>query len=258
MRKLERKEIYKLLRESIIDENGKPLGVNKLAKKLNIASSRISELENGKREMSLTELKAYHDFFDASFEYLLGETEFKSSNMIEVSISERTGLSEEAISAIQQTVYEEGLSELLETELVEGGVISLILEYITTAPLYWKRLIVSKNGEMRFDESEEMCDYNGCLDMAEISTDELYKTVMFNKILSRISYIKNNSFEKIKKDNKAIQKWQEVNRKIMIENEVFSQTHTVTPFEETDLYKELNEHIEKEAADNGNHNPEDE
>ena len=69
-------EIYKALRMSKCDEKGNPMGVNKLAKLTGIASSRISELENGKREMSLTELKVYHSFFNVSFEYLLGETEY--------------------------------------------------------------------------------------------------------------------------------------------------------------------------------------
>ena len=35
-------------------------------------SARICELESGKRQMSLTELKAYRNFFKVNFEYLLG------------------------------------------------------------------------------------------------------------------------------------------------------------------------------------------
>lgn len=35
----------------------------------------ICELESGKRQPTLKDLKAYHDYFHVSFEYLLGETD---------------------------------------------------------------------------------------------------------------------------------------------------------------------------------------
>lgn len=65
-------ERYKSLMLNTMGENGKPLTVSGLAKKLQIAASRICELESGKRQMSLTELKAYRNFFKVNFEYLLG------------------------------------------------------------------------------------------------------------------------------------------------------------------------------------------
>ena len=65
-------ERYKSLRLNTMGENGKPLTVSGLAKKLQIAAPRICELEGGKRQMSLTELKAYRNFFKVNFEYLLG------------------------------------------------------------------------------------------------------------------------------------------------------------------------------------------
>ena len=45
-----------------------------LAEKLKITKTQISDLENGKREPSMTELKKYAKFFDAPMEYLLGIT----------------------------------------------------------------------------------------------------------------------------------------------------------------------------------------
>lgn len=254
MREKELNIIYKELRLSTLDENQKPMGVNKLSEKINIASSRISELENGKREMSLTELKAYHSFFNVSFEYLLGETEYKSTDMIELSVSERTGLSEEAIMQIQQTPYDGILSDFLETELSEGGVISLIFEYLVNKPTCGERIIISRDGKIRFDESSEITDYNDLFDISEVRTNELYKTIMLNKIISRITYIENTDQRKRVLDSKATHEWRERATKIYVDNEIFIQNYTPTPFEQTELYTALTEQIAKENTDNGKHN----
>lgn len=45
-----------------------------LAKDLGIPAPKISELENNKRDASLTELKAYHKYFNVPYEYLLKKT----------------------------------------------------------------------------------------------------------------------------------------------------------------------------------------
>ncbi len=45
-----------------------------LAERLKITKTQISDLENGKREPSMTELKKYAKFFDTPMEYLLGIT----------------------------------------------------------------------------------------------------------------------------------------------------------------------------------------
>lgn len=118
MSQIELSEIYRNLRLSTLDENKKPMGVNKLAEKLSIASSRISELENGKREMSLTELKVYHSFFNVSFEYLLGETEIQTANTNLVAVCKYTGLSEEAIRNICNLIKKQKdiASEIIESE----------------------------------------------------------------------------------------------------------------------------------------------
>ncbi|MGN0620254.1 MAG: helix-turn-helix domain-containing protein [Porcipelethomonas sp.] len=92
--------IYKELRQALKDENGNTVSIKALAEKMGLAASRISELENNKREMSLTELKAYHKYFKVSFEYLLGETDVKSVNEKLQTACEVTGLSEDAINNI--------------------------------------------------------------------------------------------------------------------------------------------------------------
>ncbi len=94
-------ERYKELRTSVKDESGNPISVKDFAAKcVNLQAPRISELENNKREMSLTELKAYHEYFNVSFEYLLGETNVKTVNDKIKAACEVTGLNEQALHHI--------------------------------------------------------------------------------------------------------------------------------------------------------------
>lgn len=89
---------YKNLRLSIEEKN--PISIKKLSELIGILPPRISELENGKRDMSLTELKAYHKYFKVSFEYLLGETDVSSANEDVKIACKVTGLNENAINNI--------------------------------------------------------------------------------------------------------------------------------------------------------------
>lgn len=72
--------IYKSLRLSRLDENGKPITQYKLAKILNINQGHISQIESGKREPSKTELIAYAKEFNTTTDYLLGIRDSNSEN----------------------------------------------------------------------------------------------------------------------------------------------------------------------------------
>ena len=71
-----------------------------LAKELGIAAPKISELENGKRKASLSELQAYHNYFNVPYEYLLGES--KSRHYENMVVSDEIGLSSESIETIKK------------------------------------------------------------------------------------------------------------------------------------------------------------
>lgn len=60
--------VFKLLRTNS-KKNGQILSQNQLSKELN--TSHINELECGKRMPSLNQLKAYHAYFNASYDFLL-------------------------------------------------------------------------------------------------------------------------------------------------------------------------------------------
>ncbi|MBE6826957.1 MAG: helix-turn-helix transcriptional regulator [Ruminococcus sp.] len=98
-------ERYKELRTSVKDESGNPISIKDFAAKcVKLQAPRISELENNKREMSLTELKAYHEYFKVSFEYLMGETDVKTVDEDIQAACKVTGLSEKAIETIRDMV----------------------------------------------------------------------------------------------------------------------------------------------------------
>lgn len=94
-------ERYKMLRLTIKNDLGEPISIKDFANNcVNLASSRISELENNKRDMSLTELKAYHNYFKVSYEYLLGETDVQSTNEDIKTACRVTGLSQTTIEEL--------------------------------------------------------------------------------------------------------------------------------------------------------------
>lgn len=92
-------ERYKDLRESLI-ENNNPIGVNQFSKIIGIPSSRISELENDKRTITMTELKKYYKLFNVTTDYLLGLSDVKTTDTDIKSVCNYTGLSEEAVKAL--------------------------------------------------------------------------------------------------------------------------------------------------------------
>lgn len=71
-----------------------------LAKDLGIPAPKISELENNKRSASLTELKAYHKYFNAPYEYLLGEND--SRYYQNMALSDELGLSGTSIEHLKR------------------------------------------------------------------------------------------------------------------------------------------------------------
>jgi len=67
---------FLLLRSKLKDENGLPVSTRKMEKLFNgaIKAQHISALEIGREKPSIKQLKVYHDYFNVSYEYLLGET----------------------------------------------------------------------------------------------------------------------------------------------------------------------------------------
>lgn len=72
---------------------------DELAKKIDILKPQISELENGKREPSIRELKAYSRYFKVPMEYLLGISD--SRYYANINVVEELGLSDKSIENLQ-------------------------------------------------------------------------------------------------------------------------------------------------------------
>lgn len=71
-----------------------------LAKEIGIAAPKISELENNRRTPSLSELKAYHEYFNVPYEYLLGEN--NSRYYENMTLSDELGLTGDSIQHLKQ------------------------------------------------------------------------------------------------------------------------------------------------------------
>ncbi|MDE7099014.1 MAG: helix-turn-helix domain-containing protein [Ruminococcus sp.] len=111
-------ERYKNLRLALTGKDGEPMSAKEFAKDVvGLATTRVSELENNKREMSLTELKAYHNGLGVSFEYLLGETDTMTINEDIQTACKVTGLSECAV--ITLSYIDDEITQILNHLLVE-------------------------------------------------------------------------------------------------------------------------------------------
>lgn len=75
------------------------LSQREFADKLKITHSRVSLIEAGKAEMTLTELHAYQKAGRTSFDYLMGKSETKKADNDD--INKRLGLTEKAIEVLE-------------------------------------------------------------------------------------------------------------------------------------------------------------
>lgn len=82
----------------------------------------------------------------------------------------------------------------------------------------------------------------------------IYKTVILNKILSRISYIETTDKNKRVMDNITIHEWRELHPKYL-NDEIFLQNYVATPFEKSDVYAALNARLKTNISANVKYNP---
>lgn len=93
--------VFRKLRKEKNPNQMEDYKIKDLSKDLGIAAPKISELENGKRSASLSELQAYHKHFNVPYEYLLGESESRYySNM---ALSSELGLTGDSIEFLKET-----------------------------------------------------------------------------------------------------------------------------------------------------------
>ncbi len=90
----------------------KDLTQGELAEKLGLSKPQISNLENGMREPSISELKAYSGFFSIPMEYLLNLSDSKDYQYTDV--SKTLGLNDYTINALKAWQKNEPKCELVE------------------------------------------------------------------------------------------------------------------------------------------------
>ncbi|MBQ5319754.1 MAG: hypothetical protein J6K17_11730 [Oscillospiraceae bacterium] len=206
-------------------------------------------------------------FYGVSVDYLLGLAKEPTTNKDLNFVCEYTGLSKETVETIKQRSVEWALGELLETELAEGGIISLILEYTTNAPTCpsGEELILSKNGDIRFVKGDVdvhdgfyFSDYNALHDCTVMNSLDIYNTFMLNLINDRLSILKNKTHKEIIEINEKAKAQMVFLKQREQELQAFFELHPnggIIPIEETDLGKALQAKTEKEASNNAKHNP---
>lgn len=125
-------ERHKKLRQEL-NTYDKACTQDMLAEKLKITKTQISDLENGKREPSMTELKKYAKFFDTPMEYLLGITNSrkkKFSNSFD--FSDKAGILIKRSKKFNLKI-DTVVNELLSTE--EGySLLSKLANYVYSEP----------------------------------------------------------------------------------------------------------------------------
>lgn len=115
---------FKKLRMELNPNDMEEYKAKDLSKDLGIAAPKISELEHG-RAASLSELQAYHKYFNVPYEYLLGEN--NSRRYENMTVSEEMGLSSEAIETIKKISKDSILKRLLNI-FIEKYIIELLRE----------------------------------------------------------------------------------------------------------------------------------
>jgi len=117
--------IYKKLRMEKNPDEMTDYRIKDLSSDIGIAAPKISELENGRRTASLSELQAYHKHFDVPYEYLLGESQSRHYEYMVT--SDEIGLSGNAMKKLHELAQNKTYAQLLNI-LIEKYITSLLLE----------------------------------------------------------------------------------------------------------------------------------
>jgi DNA-binding XRE family transcriptional regulator len=132
-----------------------------LAKLIGVQKPQISDLENGKRLPSITELMAYSKRFKAPMEYLLGMSDNRNyENMV---VGQELGLSDEAIATLKfwKQYQFGGYSNILNILLAiedKFAILQRIDEYCFSNP---KEFVIAKSDKITRVQELSVLDTGG-------------------------------------------------------------------------------------------------
>jgi len=116
--------------QDLIAESGKTISELSSSEGIGISSGSLSKYQNDAAEPGITALVKIADYFGVSFDYLLGKTNCKKRENI--NISERTGLSEKAVEYLcnmDKIEFKNGIAAHYEYEyMCPSKILSFILE----------------------------------------------------------------------------------------------------------------------------------
>lgn len=128
---VEPKTRYALIREYYNQTHNKRITQEELADKFQLSRSTIIRIEKGDIAPSIEILQKYHNFFNVSYEYLLGESENKQSK--NVKIGKELKLSDRAINAIRALKSNSHAKAVLNHILMSDN----LEEFLSSLYLYW-------------------------------------------------------------------------------------------------------------------------
>lgn len=175
-----------------------------LAEKMGVSGSTISDYRNGKQEPRLAYLKLLADSLDVSTDYLLGRNESKDMSIDNAKISDRLGLSSDAIKTIEAYQKSKKSKQPFYSELIDA------FNELVTSPQLLTILvnIVNYNNSYKKNAMElrdkDIQEWNKNFEVESGSISQTYNTeiyynqsvALFNIQQDIIEFVKNNAKEK--------------------------------------------------------------
>ncbi len=172
-----------------------------LSKDLGITQSRISDLETGKREPTLSELQKYHEHFNVPYEYLLGENDSRYHEYMVA--SKEIGISGSALKKLHELAQDKTNARLLNI-IIEKYMLTLLRE-ISIGTTYME-LSTEQYGDSGIDYDKAKAYNDGLKNASEKAMNALQEITNNSGHIMRlisgdenINYCKSNASEIIRK-----------------------------------------------------------
>ncbi len=167
---------------------------SEFASAIGLQAPKISELENGRREMTLTELKVYHKHFNVSYEYLLGEATTSSNETNVQNACELTGLNDLSFFRLQHIKNTQNQMDIF-NELVSPLLFEELLNNINTLIQQTVELKSIEKEYPNFKDEEIKADLSQCCCKEEFEARQTHQSLKLSTFTSR--YIIEEQFKKL-------------------------------------------------------------
>ena len=197
-----------------------------LASDFNIKQDDISRFENDKQELSLYNLKKYCERYNVSADYLLGLSDYPTSDKDERYISDVTGLEKDAISFIGGAVskWKEAIPSRdtlqIYNQFISTGMLSLLVEAMTdyyeelnSVINHIKSAVCTLTDEYNEKDDTQLCD---TFQLSDFDRELRFFTLEMQEIVN--GFMRRYAEQEFLDYNKAIEELNKANRKNLEHN----------------------------------------